>query len=61
MDTYSGECRICGNDTDLMDGVCQECVCCLDDFEKWRGRNASNCEVSEQDRELFVAYLRSKT
>jgi len=58
-DTYEGECRICGEDTDLIDGICQECTLHYNDFERWRGRNALNCEISEQDRELFVAYLRT--
>lgn len=60
MDTTQGECRICGIDTDLIEGECEACVDYLNDFEKWRGRCAYNYEISEQDRELFVAYLRSE-
>ncbi len=25
MDTYIGICKICGQETDCIDGVCQEC------------------------------------
>ena len=60
MDTNQGECRICGFEADLIEGECEPCADYLNDFEKWRGRNAHNCDVAEQDRELFVAYLRSK-
>jgi len=59
MDTHIGECRICGDDTDLIEGICQECNCHLGDFEKWQKECASNCTISEQDKELFVAYLRT--
>ena len=60
MDTTQGECRVCGFEADLIGGECEPCKACLCDFEKWRKHCASNCEISEQDRELFVAYLRSK-
>ena len=58
-DTYEGECRVCGEDTDLINGTCQECQCLYDDFEDWRKQNASKYMVSEQDKELFVAFLRT--
>lgn len=57
--THTGECRICGDDTDLINGICQECACLYNDFEDWRKRCASNCELKEQDKELFIAFLRT--
>jgi len=26
-DTYSGTCKICEEETDLINGICQECDC----------------------------------
>jgi len=32
-DTYTGECRICGDETDLISGKCEDCALKSEDYQ----------------------------
>lgn len=57
-DTYLGECRICGDDTDLINGICQECQCELEVFERWLDDNFSDCHFTRDEKDIIIAYVR---
>lgn len=57
-DTYLGECRICGEDTDLMNGICLECQCELEVFERWLKSCAGNHQFTKDEKDIIIAYVR---
>lgn len=55
MDTYIGECKICGTETDLIQGYCLEC----NELDNWLEKRykARNLRLPLETKELIIALI----